>query len=75
MDFKKYSLEFSKKVNNQTNHKRLTPEHRINKVDVENSYKSYMPFFEHLLKRENDAFDILGDEDLLKYEKWLVDNE
>lgn len=67
-NFDKYRLELEEYANN-LNNKRQDYKHIINE-GVEFSEDNYLLIRDQLLS-ENSAFDAMGDNDLLNYEKWL----
>lgn len=69
-DLKEYSMKLYLAVNN-SNNKRESFQHNINKGEMEKVYMEYMPLLRELLASENAIYDNLGEEDLINYEKWL----
>lgn len=69
-DFLKYSLELQNLANNLTNNYGQDPNHIISEEELD-IVKEINP----MLLNENNIYDSMGDDDLNKYEKWLLDGE
>ena len=69
-----YRLELQQYANNFDN-KRQDYSHTMTKGEDNESYKNMMALIGKTLLEENALYDDMGDDELKKYEKWLIDGE